>query len=89
MVTKKNAACFLHRKKRILIDKTHLQKHIETLEDTAYVHDVCYLGSNCLHETNIDIYQKEWGGGGGKKVEGGKAFKTVVIFLIIHICLSQ
>lgn len=87
MVTKKNAACFLHRKKRILIDKTHLQKHIETLEDTAYVHDVCYLSSNCLHETNIDIYQKEWRG--GKKVEGGKAFKTVVIFLIIHICLSQ
>ena len=35
----------LHIKKGLLIDESHLQKHIETLEDTAYVHCVRYLAA--------------------------------------------
>lgn len=34
-----------HIKKSLLIDKSHLQKHVETLEDTAYVHCVRYLAA--------------------------------------------
>lgn len=34
-----------HTKKSLLIDKSHLQKHVETLEDTAYVHCVRYLAA--------------------------------------------
>lgn len=34
----KDTTQIFHIKKSLLIVKSHLQKHVETLEDTAYVH---------------------------------------------------
>ena len=60
---KKRITQIFHIKKSLLIDKSHLQKHVETLEDTAYVH--CVFATLQLlppwdkYDSLLNNYQKD------------------------------